>query len=155
MPSTKDWFDATVTDLTFMVSQHWNGAFFERITLKNLGLRIQLGHCIGEVCPLPSPVSGDAFVVIDSHGVHNVSLDFCGCGIHGTMVQQLLRRQLYPATVSNPTTAATFRALHHFQLLSFESKCSAHQYFQTLLRESDNTGTHPTKVCYQNFVATE
>lgn len=155
MPSTQDQFDRLITDLIFMASQRWNGAFFERIALKNLGLRIQLGHCIGEVCPLPSPVSGDAFIVIDSHGVHNVSLDFCGCGIHGTMVQQLLRRQLYPATVSNPTTAATFRALHHFQLLSFESKCSAHQYFQTLLRETDNTGIHPTKVRCQNFVATE
>jgi hypothetical protein len=135
--------------------QHWNGQFFERVTWKDLGLRIQLGHPIGEECPLRSPASGDAFIVIDSHGVHEVGLDFCGCGIHGTMVQQLLRRRLYPATISNPTTAATFRALRHFQLLSFESKCSAHQYFQTLLRESDNTGLRPIKVCSETAFTTE
>lgn len=90
--------------------------------------------------------AGDSFTVIDSHGIHEVGLDFCGCGTQGTLTQQLIRRQLYPATVFNPTTAATFRALHHFQLLSFESKCSVYQYFQTLARESDNTGTTNIKV---------
>lgn len=64
------------------------------------------------------------------------------------MIQQLLRYRLFPATVQNPTTAATFRALHHFQILNFETKCSAHDYFQTLLRETDNTGLSTQKVCY-------
>jgi hypothetical protein len=98
------------------------------------------------------PASGDSFTVIDSHGIHEVGLDFCGCGTQGTMTQQLLRRQLYPATVLNPTTAATFRTLHHFQLLNFESKCSVYQYFQTLARESDNTGTINVKVFYHYYI---
>jgi len=62
------------------------------------------------------------------------------------MVQQLLRFRLYPATVHNPNTAATFRVLNHFQLLSFESKSSVYEYYQTLVRESDNTGLHKVKV---------
>lgn len=111
-----------------------------------MGLHIQLGHSINEKCPLPTPASGGAFTVIDSHGVHEVELDFCGCGSSGSMAQQLLRHRLYPATVSAPSTAATFCALEHFQLLSFESKCSAYQYFQTLIRETDNTGVCKVKV---------
>lgn len=134
-----------ITILTYI--QHWNGKSFECVTLTDLGLQIQLGHSVGEICLLPTPAASDnAFIVIDSHGVHEVSLDFCRCGIHGTKVQQLLWWQLYPTTVSNPITATMFCILHHFQLLSFESKCLAYQYFQTLVCKSDNTGLYLTKV---------
>ena len=124
----------------------WNGKFFEHSTLKKLGSRIQLGHAIGDRCLLPTPTFGDSFVVIDINGIHDVGLDFCGCGRGSTMAQQLLRFRLYPATVQNPNTAATFRTLHHFQLLSFESKCSVYEFHQTLVRESDNTSCQKVKV---------
>ena len=127
--------------------KHWNGKFFERKALKDLGGRIQLGHAIGEPCSLPTPAFNDSFTIIDINGIHDIGLDFCGCGRHGTMAQQLLRFRLYPATAQNPNTAATFRALHHFQLLSFESKCSVYEFYQTLVRESDNTSRRKVKVC--------
>ena len=123
----------------------WNGRFFERITLKSLNCRIQLGHPVGEPCLLKYPASGDSFVVIDTSGVHEVGLDYCGCKAVNEATQ-LLRFRLYPATVHSPNTAVTFRCLRHFQLLSFESKCSAYEYFQTLVRESDNTGLNNVKV---------
>ena len=52
-----------------------------------------------------------------------------------------------PATVQNPNTATTFHALHHFQLLSFESKCLVYEFYQTLVCESDNTSHRRVKVC--------
>ena len=128
----------------------WNGKFFERVTLKSLNCRIQLGHPIGEPCLLKYPPPNDNFVVIDTSGVHEVgleSLDYCGCRAGGNEATQLLRFRLYPATVHTPHTAATFRCLRHFQLLSFESKSSAYEYFQTLVRLSDNTGLKNVKVC--------
>jgi CxC2 like cysteine cluster associated with KDZ transposases len=130
-----------------LILKHWNGKFFEHSNLKKLGGRIQLGHAIGESCLLPTPAFGDSFTVIDINGIHDVGLDFCGCGRHGSMAQQLLRFRLYPATAQNPNTAATFRTLHHFQLLSFESKCSIYEFHQTLVRESDNTSCQKVKVC--------
>ncbi|KIL54859.1 hypothetical protein M378DRAFT_91785, partial [Amanita muscaria Koide BX008] len=54
--------------------------------------------------------------------------------------------------LQNPTTAATFRTLHHFQLLNFEAKCSAYEYFQTLVRETDNTGLIQVKDRYKEFL---
>jgi CxC2 like cysteine cluster associated with KDZ transposases len=121
--------------------------FFEPITLKALGARIQLGHIVGDPCPNPRQAKGDAFVIIDTHGIHDVGLDFCGCESSKGVVRQLLRSRLYPATVQNPATAATFRVLERFHLLSFESKCSAYEFYHSLVHESDNIGIQPPKVC--------
>ncbi|KAJ7832867.1 hypothetical protein B0H14DRAFT_3463132 [Mycena olivaceomarginata] len=43
---------------------------------------------------------GDAFVIVDSHTIHEVALDFCGCGKPKPI--QLLCMRLYPATGTNP-----------------------------------------------------
>ncbi|KAF8873570.1 hypothetical protein BD779DRAFT_1476948 [Infundibulicybe gibba] len=106
----------------------WNGSYFIETNLKSLGLRIQLGHCVGEKCLSPQPAFADGFVVIDVNGIHDVALDFCNCEIAQHHFVQLLRYRWLPATVSNPKTACTFRALKHFQLLSFESKVSGFEY---------------------------
>ena len=130
-----------------LILKCWNGKFFEHNTLKNLGGRIQLGHAIGKPCPLPIPAFGDSFNIININGIHDIRLDFCGCGRHATMTQQLLRFRLYPATAQNPNTAATIHTLHHFQLLSFESKCLVYEFHQTLVHESDYTSHRKVKVC--------
>ncbi|KAJ6556676.1 hypothetical protein B0H10DRAFT_1847547 [Mycena sp. CBHHK59/15] len=120
--------------------QHWTGLYFERKSLKDLGLRIQLGHwrANDRTCPLPTPAPGDDFVIVDNHGVHRVGLDYCGCGQGGHHTIQLLRAQFWPATTTNPRTAATFSVLRRYHLLSFESKCAALEFYQSLARETDN-----------------
>ncbi|KAJ7511255.1 hypothetical protein B0H11DRAFT_1700222, partial [Mycena galericulata] len=137
-------------------TQYWTGSFFERKTLKDLGLRIQLGHWHerDRRCPAPRPASGDDFVIVDGVGVHEVGLDFCGCSAEGSGLEtvQLLRAELFPATTSNPRTAATFNGLRRFHLLSFESKCSAYEYYYSLARETDNTGLKAVKDRYHEFL---
>ncbi|KAJ7745299.1 hypothetical protein B0H16DRAFT_1462814 [Mycena metata] len=68
------------------IVEAWTGEFFERTTLKALGLRIQLGH--GKlnkvrpqhgICTNPRPAVADDFVVLDTNAIHEVTLDFCGC----------------------------------------------------------------------------
>ena len=137
--------DRTKKQLTML--QQWNGTFFEKRRLKDLGLRLQLGHCRGETCLVPEQCHSDDFVVIDITGVHPIGLDFCGCG-KGTQshVKQLLRSCLFPATVSQPRTAATFGLLETFELLSYESKASALEFFQTLDRLTNNTQNPSRKV---------
>ncbi|KAG2743102.1 hypothetical protein P692DRAFT_201841926 [Suillus brevipes Sb2] len=64
--------------------QKWNGQYFERISLKALGLRIQLGHVTGRQCANPHRAFNDDFVIIDVLGIHEVALDFCGCAMAKT-----------------------------------------------------------------------
>jgi hypothetical protein len=124
----------------------WNGKFFESVALKTLGLRVQLGHTPGERCYNAQPVSCDEFTVIDAHGIHDVAVDFCGCETAQIRYKQLLRVRWFPATTTDPRTAATFSILELFHLLSFESKVSAYEFYHSLARRSDNTGTSPIKV---------
>ncbi|KAJ7788326.1 hypothetical protein B0H14DRAFT_2398477 [Mycena olivaceomarginata] len=129
------------------ISKHWTGTMFERKALKDLGLRLQLGHWHdrNHTCPVPQPAANNDFVIVDIHGVHKVGLDFCGCGQGGHPTSQLLRAQLWPATTTNPKTAATFAVLCQHQLLSFESKCSALEFYQSLARQTDNLGSKKRK----------
>lgn len=128
--------------------QQWMGELFEKRTLRDLGLRLQLGHWheMDHRCANPSPSAGEAFVVVDNHGVHEVALDYCGCASSGSQTVQLLRAGLYPATTTNPRSAATFVVLRRFHLLSFESKCSSYEFYYSLARETDNTGLVEIKV---------
>lgn len=121
--------------------QCWNGSYFEPSTLQALGLRIQLGHGINGHCINPIAAPGDDFVIIDCNGIHKVALDYCGCTSAAKETVQLLRARLYPATVKAPQTAATFNMLEFFQLLTFDSKASAFEYYHALTRRTDNTGT--------------
>ncbi|KAJ7772385.1 hypothetical protein B0H16DRAFT_1305461, partial [Mycena metata] len=128
------------SQLPFHQIEHWTGEMFERITLKALGLRIQLGHWHGatRACPNPLPATGDDFVIVNLHGVHDVALDYCGCVTNGHPTVQLLRAQLWPATSTNPKTASTFAVLRQYHVMSFESKCSALEFYRSLERQTDN-----------------
>ncbi|KAG1787612.1 uncharacterized protein HD556DRAFT_1434387 [Suillus plorans] len=132
--------------------QKWNGKYFERVTLKALGLRIQLGHAPGQACPNPRRAFNNDFFVMDSHGIHEVSLDFCDCTDAVAHVQQLLRISWFPSTTADPKTAATFHLLEEFHILSFESKVSAYEFYNALARRTDNTGLAPAKTRYESFM---
>ena len=114
--------------------------------MKDLGLNVQLGHPIGERCCKPRSVAKDKFVVLHSNGIHTISLSFCGCETAETYSRQLLCIRWLPATSDKPRTAATFRVLEDFHLLSLESKLSCYEFYSALSHCSDNTGLNPPKV---------
>jgi len=77
--------------------EHWsNDSYFEKTTLKKLGLRIQLGHKARERCRNKAQAPGDDFVVLDVNGIHEVGLDFCDCETSKLEFIQLLRPQELP-----------------------------------------------------------
>ncbi|KAG1845269.1 hypothetical protein C8R48DRAFT_750776 [Suillus tomentosus] len=127
----------------------WDGVSFYSTTLKSMGIRLQLGHASGVRCINSLPAFNDDFVIIDYNGIYEVGLDFCGCASAQPHVIQLLRARLFPATTIDPKTAATFRALEYFQMLSFESKVSAFEFYKTAARLTDNTGIHVPKDRYE------
>ena len=131
--------------------QRWNGTFFEDVTLRDLGLIIQLGHLSSSVCP--APLAGPrAFAVIHTNGIHPVNVQFCQCSQvykSGSRVEQLLRHKLFPATLTDPTTVATFETLEAFHTTSLQSKITAYDFYMTLEKMTDNTGLGATYVSPQ------
>ncbi|KAG2108890.1 uncharacterized protein F5147DRAFT_745615 [Suillus discolor] len=116
----------------------------------NIGLRVQLGHS-DMTCACP--VGGHTeFLVLHVNGIHRVNVDFCGCDWRVSHRQQLMRCDWFPSTVHQPQTACTCRLLEHFLLLTWSSKISAFEYYQTLERLTDNTGIFVPKSHYSAFL---
>jgi hypothetical protein len=51
-----------------------------------------------------------------------------------------------------PKTAATFHILKHSQMLSFMSKVSAFEFYYSIARQTDNTGSNPPHVRTSRFL---
>ncbi|KAF9024499.1 hypothetical protein BDZ89DRAFT_1136019 [Hymenopellis radicata] len=98
--------------------QRWNGLFHERVTLRALGLRLQLGHNDGNPCVNPQPGPND-FMILHSNGIHKVNVDFCGCEHRVAHRLQMLRAEVFPATSRYPKTGVTFRLLEDFERMSW------------------------------------
>lgn len=118
--------------------QKWNGECFVKISLKSLGLRVQLNHARSS-CPKPDPAH-ESFQILHSNGIHHVSLDFCGCSRQLSKGVQLLRRGFYPASQKSPRTCATFRLMELLHMLALTSKGSTYDFYRALEKLTNNTG---------------
>ncbi|KAJ6592936.1 hypothetical protein B0H19DRAFT_919522, partial [Mycena capillaripes] len=128
--------------------ERWTGTFFERVSLKEMGLRVQLGHSGYQKCGAPFP-GHDKFMVLHSNGLHEVAVDFCRCANRfaaGEHRQQLLRMSWYPATHAEPQTAATFRVLEMFHIMMLQGKVTTYDFYFGLEKMTDNTGMKKLKV---------
>ena len=136
--------------LTCSCKKKWNGLHFEKSSLRETGHVLQLGHHPADLCTNPQR-STKPFTIIHTSGIHIVDLAYCGCdqaGNHGTRVQQLLRRRLFPATTLDPQTACSFLLLKSAQLLSLQSKLSLYDYYLCIEKLTDATGTTGVNVSY-------
>ncbi|KAJ7086807.1 hypothetical protein B0H15DRAFT_923109 [Mycena belliarum] len=134
--------------------EHWTGECFQRVTLKSLGMRVQLGHTGWETCGNPVP-GHQNFTVIHTNGLHPVAVDFCGCGdghAPGQRSMQLLRMLWYPSTDAVPQTAATFRVLEMFHIMTLQGKVTTYDFYSGLEKLTDNTGMTRMKDRYKSFM---
>nr|GAT50649.1 predicted protein [Mycena chlorophos] len=123
--------------------QEWNGHFFSKISLKQLGLRIQLGHRESNAhCPRPV-AARDGFIVMHDNGIHKVALAYCGCPDAEAEYLQLLRSRFFPATTGRPQTCATFACLDRFNAFSLKPKTNGFDFYDTLERLTDGAGEKP------------
>ncbi|KAK0497920.1 hypothetical protein EDD18DRAFT_1351735 [Armillaria luteobubalina] len=134
------------------IIQYWNGDYFNKIPLKKLGLCYQVGHLIGEACAHPRPAFGSHFTIVDTNGIHDVALDFCNCLRECPLASQLQHAWLFPGTVTEPCIAVTVATLEQFQMLTFMGEVSAYEYYQSLGRLSDNTGTKTPPDNFEAFI---
>lgn len=62
--------------LTLLI-QTWNGAAWATGSLRELGLRIHLGHGRGGRCP--NPIYNVRYTIVNTRGTHDVGMCFCNC----------------------------------------------------------------------------
>jgi len=90
-------------------------------------------------------------VVVDVSGVHQLQIGWCRCKDAPAADIQLLRRRLFPASISNPSTAFTFGLLNHFYIDSVECKTSALSFFSKLRRLTNDSDPDSVPVCLLVF----
>ncbi|KLO14505.1 hypothetical protein SCHPADRAFT_826309, partial [Schizopora paradoxa] len=135
---------STHATLPFHFIEYWNMKYWEKSTLQRLGFTLHLGHN-GATCPLPDGV-GRVIHVLHCTGLHDVRVVFCGCHQSGlrfeddSNINQLLRARLFPATPGRVQSAVTFECLNEFHILTTQGKLTAMDYYETLVRLTDNTG---------------
>lgn len=118
--------------------------FFLRRSLRDLGLRVVLGHEPHKHCPTKEEHPGE-FTVIHTNGIHVVNVQFCRCrGIPRR--RQLLSIGWYPSSPLKPQTCATISVLQQFHLLNLQGKLPAYSFYRALEYLTDNTGMHPPPV---------
>ncbi|KAL4259306.1 CxC2-like cysteine cluster KDZ transposase-associated domain-containing protein [Pleurotus pulmonarius] len=156
-----DCFDTRLYCATCILWQHsytplhrvevWQEDCFTRTSLCDLGLVIQLGHYRGEQCALPSSIR-KGFYVIDTSGIHVVSIRFCGCRFIGDDIQ-LLRYRWYPGSSAIPRTAFTLDLLNTFHLITLQGKLSAYDFYLSIERKTNNAGIKDLQSRYDQFLS--
>jgi hypothetical protein len=121
--------------------------------LKTLGLRVQLGHRVGDRCAGATPLHASV-VVLHTNGIHEVAVDACDCERRlwaGSPEEQLQRAGWFPATDDRPRTCATFEVLDTFLTLTYQAKTTMYDYYSVLEKLTNNTGIKPPNR-YQAFL---
>ncbi|KAH7904773.1 hypothetical protein BJ138DRAFT_1106537, partial [Hygrophoropsis aurantiaca] len=126
-----------------VVAECWNGSFWDKTTLNDLGFIIQFGHAHPDLCFSPSDLI--TLTVLDCSGIHKVAATFCGCPLAmlASKRAQMLQMCWFPATVVEPQTCVTFRLLEQFHQLNLNGCLNVHEMGAALERQTDATALEP------------
>ncbi|KJA22732.1 hypothetical protein HYPSUDRAFT_202044 [Hypholoma sublateritium FD-334 SS-4] len=111
----------------FHTVERWDGSYFTKTTLKEVGLVIHLNHS-GMRCPMPAACD-ERLRVVHTTGVHEVSLSYS--------TQQKVR------------TCVTFALLKLLHLFSLMGKVSVYDMYRSIERLTNNTGLHMPRSRYR------
>jgi len=130
------------------MTQEWKSGFFQRTTLQSLGLRVQLGHPLGQPCPFRARAH-QSFVVIHVNGVHLINLDFCACSDSPLPREQLLEVGWWPSTPLEPQSAASMTVLRSFHAWNLQGQISSTDFYRGLEQMTcgDGLSSVPVGVC--------
>jgi hypothetical protein len=92
-------------------------------------------------------------VVVTSSGVFRRLVRWCECPGKAEPHIQLLRMELFSATIKKPSTAFTFDVLDHFHIDAMECKTAALNFYNKLRRLTNNAFPATTPVCVRNIMS--
>ncbi|PPR01605.1 hypothetical protein CVT26_013324 [Gymnopilus dilepis] len=132
--------------------EKWSGSSFENVSLKSIGLKVQLNH-MGLFCENPIPCH-KSMLVLHTNGIHEVAIQFCGC--HRAIPQhlQLLRRRLYPSSQLNVKNCVTFELLRQLHHLALATKASTYDFYRSLEKSTTNLSVDAPKSRYRALLRT-
>ena len=88
------------------------------------------------------PRRKETITVLDITGIQEVDVKYCCCerstGVDGVDRNQLLNIRWFPASGKRPGTAVTFSTLKLYEIMSLQSKISGHDFYQSIVRLTDN-----------------
>ncbi|KAH9853109.1 hypothetical protein C2E23DRAFT_701397, partial [Lenzites betulinus] len=111
---------------------HWNGKFFDRRDLADFGYVIYLGHHGSPCAHIPTTSTPVTFTIVHDNGVHSCKLHYCHCAGCPHQMSQLVRADLFPATLERTETAFTCDVLERFHLDFDISKRSVQDFVRIL-----------------------
>jgi hypothetical protein len=130
--------------------QSWEGSMFTQVSLKTLGLKVQLNHA-SMFCASPIPCHA-RMLVLHTNGIHDIAVQYCGCTRAIPHHHQLLRRGLYPATQLSVKTCASFELLDLLHKLALTTKSSTYDFYRALEKMTDNTGLRASRSRYRTLM---
>jgi len=84
--------------------------------------------------PTEDSLGGRYLVIVDSSGIHRLSVLYCGCTGSGPEDEQLFGAQFFPATFTSVATVFSFQVLNDFRADNLECKTTPYQFYQKLRR---------------------
>ncbi|KAJ7509953.1 hypothetical protein B0H11DRAFT_2215787 [Mycena galericulata] len=125
------------TTMPLHVIKEWNGEFWVKYSLRQLGLVYQLGHG-GLPCIFPDDKIYK-LTVIEAPIVHQLRIRYCKCSRsdHADNVAQLLRNAWYPASITDPRTCATFKTLEAYRLYNVVGNMNVNDFIHAMERATD------------------
>ncbi|KAJ7665825.1 hypothetical protein DFH06DRAFT_1322977 [Mycena polygramma] len=91
--------------------EKWNGNFWEKTTLRQVGFVYQMGHH-GGPCPAPDRKVA-SLIVITYSGVQRLHVRYCRCpdseGMAKSNAEQIKKNGWFPSTLRSPSVCCTFR----------------------------------------------
>ncbi|KZV98477.1 hypothetical protein EXIGLDRAFT_606932 [Exidia glandulosa HHB12029] len=135
--------------------QRWNGQFFARQALCDVGVTVHLGHD-GDRCPKVAEQDAVSMSIGDVTEIHAARVYRCNCAATGEdptpLWEQLLLARLFPATFSESSTrsAYTFRLMEHWHLDIMQGKKLVYDYWLSLQRRTNVVANDLSG--YKNFL---
>ncbi|KAF8437114.1 hypothetical protein L210DRAFT_3505436 [Boletus edulis BED1] len=91
---------------------------------------------------LRAPNHEDYLTIVDTTGIHYLTINYCRCPDSPPAYMQLFRNKLFPATLDQPWTAFTFHVLDDFIRDNLECGTSGSNYFSKLRCITSNIFPH-------------
>ncbi|RXW12071.1 hypothetical protein EST38_g13783 [Candolleomyces aberdarensis] len=108
-----------------------------------LEARISTFHFTVTPCPNRDVKNqGRSFFIVDVNGFHILPVVFCCCLNAEQEHLQLMHSKLFPATITQPSTAFTFNLLKNWSMHTLTSKKSAHDYQDALCKLTNPVFPH-------------